>query len=482
MKATSLFGGVQVFNIIISIIRSKFIAVLIGPVGMGISGLLTATTGLISNITNFGLGISAVRDVASAAEKGNQTRISTVVIVLRRFVWITGILGTLVTLILSSWLSKLTFGNRNYTFAFIWISITLLLAQLTNGQMVVLQGMRKLKQLAKANVFGSALGLIITIPIYYKWRIEGIVPSIIIYSIVSLILSWYFARKFKIEPVKVTYIRTLAEGKMMLIMGFMISLSNLIAVGASYIVRIYISKTGGIAQVGLYNAGFAIIFSYVGLIFAAMATDYYPRLSSVANDYKLFRQTINQQAEIALLIISPILAVFFVFINWIIILLYSNKFVGINEMIHWAALGMFFKAASWAVAFLFLAKGASKLFFWSELLANTYQLLFNIIGYKLRGLEGMGISFFAGYFLYFLQVLIITKVKYSFKFDISFYRIFIIQFIIGIFCFGTVKLLHTPWTFLLGSFLILISVIYSYAGLNKRIGLNIIIINLVRRK
>ena len=36
LKATSLFGGVQIFNILIQIIRSKFAAVLLGPEGMGV--------------------------------------------------------------------------------------------------------------------------------------------------------------------------------------------------------------------------------------------------------------------------------------------------------------------------------------------------------------------------------------------------------------------------------------------------------------
>ena len=52
MKATSLFGGVQVFSIIITIIRTKFIAVLLGPLGMGIAGLLTTTTTFIGGLTN----------------------------------------------------------------------------------------------------------------------------------------------------------------------------------------------------------------------------------------------------------------------------------------------------------------------------------------------------------------------------------------------------------------------------------------------
>lgn len=67
LKTTSLFGGVQVFQIIISIIRAKVIAVLLGPTGMGILGLLTASISLIGGLTGFGLGTSAVKNVARAA-------------------------------------------------------------------------------------------------------------------------------------------------------------------------------------------------------------------------------------------------------------------------------------------------------------------------------------------------------------------------------------------------------------------------------
>jgi O-antigen/teichoic acid export membrane protein len=471
MKATSLFGGVQVFNILISIIRSKFIAVLLGPAGMGIAGLLTSTTSLISGLTNLGLGTSAVKDVAAANATGNDYRVATIVKVLKRWVWITGSLGTLITLVLSQWLSLLTFGNRDYTLAFIWISATLLFQQITTGQLVVLQGMRKLQYLAKANMAGSLLGLFISVPIYYFYRIDGIVPAIILSSLTTMFLSWYFSGKITIQPVKVSRIRTFAEGREMLKMGFIISLTGLITFGVTYLVRIFISHNGGIAKVGLYNAGFAIINTYVGLVFTAMGTDYYPRLSGVAHDNIKAKETINQQMEISILILAPILMVFLVFINWVAILLYSTKFIEVNGMIHWAALGMFFKAASWAIAFILLAKGASKIFFWNELIGNIYILLFNILGYKLGGLEGLGISFLIGYFVYFIQIFILAKVKYFFDFKKAFYKIFGIQFSLGLLCFFTVKFIVVPFSYFIGVIFILISTINSLKELDKRIGL-----------
>jgi O-antigen/teichoic acid export membrane protein len=478
VKATSIFGGVQVFNIVISIIRSKFIAVLLGPTGMGIAGLLTSATSLIGGLTNLGLGTSAVKNVAASHATGNQTRISIVVTVLRRWVWITGVLGTLVTLGLSSWLSELTFGSRNYTLAFIWISITLLFTQLSTGQLVVLQGMRKLQYLAKANLAGSAMGLVITVPLYYLYGIDAIVPAIIISSFASLSLSWYFARKVKIEVIQVSQLRTLAEGKSMLGMGFILSMTGLINLGTSYIVRIFISNNGGVDQVGLYNAGIAIVSTYVGLIFSAMGTDYYPRLSSVAHNNDLCKQTINQQAEIALLIMGPIIIVFLVFIQLVVIVLYSNKFFPINGMIHWAVLGMFFKAISWSIAFILLAKGASKLFFWNELIYNIYSLVLNLLGYRFMGLTGLGLAFMVGYLLYLIQVFLVSKIKYSFAFDSSIIHIFAVQFLLAVSCFIMVKVLERPYSYIAGAGLIMISARLSYKELDQRLGIASIYTNI----
>lgn len=480
-KATAIFGGVKIFQIIISIIRSKIIAVLLGPTGMGISGLLTSTINLIGTVSNLGLGTSSVKNVAEANATGNNVRISMIIIILRKWVWITGTLGTLFTLVFSPWLSLLTFGNRDYTIAFVWISVSLLFNQLSNGQMVVLQGMRKLQYLAKANLTGSILGLVLTLPLYYFWGIEGIVPAIIVTSIISLARSWYYARKVPIERIRVSRARTIIEGKKMLIMGFMLSLSSLISLGASYIIRIYISNTGGIAQVGLYTAGFAIINTYVGLIFTAMATDYYPRLSALAHSNELSKQLINQQSEISVLILAPIISVFIVFIQWIVVLLYSSKFAAINEMIHWAALGMLFKAASWSIGFLFLAKGHSKLFFWSELIANIYILVFNLLGYKILGLTGLGVSFLFSYILYLVQVYVIGHHKYLFSFNIEFLRIFIIQLLLAISCMLSFYFITSPFNYLVGSLIVAISILYSLKELNARINLSSKIMKILKK-
>lgn len=468
-KATSILGGVQVFTIIISVLRSKAIAVLLGPAGMGIVAIYTSTIGLIAQVTNFGLGTSAVKNIAIASESGDAEKLAKTTAVFTRLVWLTGFLGFIVALALSPFLSEIAFGHKKFTLGFVILSITLLFTQITAGQNVILQGMRKIQYMAKATAFGSFIGLIISIPFYYFMHDDGIVPAMVLTSIATLAVSWYYVKKVNIPKWQVEKDVFKTEGKEMLRMGFLISFSGIITLAVAYIVRIYISNSGGLKDVGLFTAGFAIINTYVGMVFSAMASDYYPRLSNVAHDNKLAKATINEQAEIAVLILAPILVAFLVFVNWGVIILYSKDFTGVIPMVHWATLGIFFKALSWSIAFIFLAKGASKAFFWNEVLANVYILITNILGYYYFGLTGLGISFLVSYLIYFIQVLWISNKLYHFQLSSSTIKIFGFQFAIALICFVAVYYFNTYVAYSVGVVMIIISGWFSFKELEERL-------------
>ena len=469
VKSTSLFGSLQVIQIIITIISTKFIAILLGPFGVGINGLFNSTITLISSITNLGLGNSAIKDVAAAYKSGDKNKVGTIVAVLRRLVWITGIFGALIMIILSPMLSDWTFENKNYTVPFILISITLLLNQIKVGQGVILSGTRQLKYMAKSSLIGSFFGLCFTVPLYFFFSVNGIVPAIIISSITSLVLTTYFSNKIKFEKVKIDSKTTLLIGKDMITMGLIFGISSMIMLGMAYLIRIYIGKTGGVNQVGLYSAGFAIITTYTNLIFRSMSTDFYPRLSGIAHDNLLTKKMINEQSEISILLIAPILIIFIVFIQFVVILFYSNKFIPINTMIQWAAIGMFFKAGSMSVAYILMAKGAKRLFFWNELVVNIYMLLFNMAGYKYYGLTGLGISFLAGYLVYFIQIYVVANRKFNFSFEYNYLKILVSQLVLVVVSFVLYNVIPTPFNYIFGVLIICISVFYSYIELSKRI-------------
>src|SRR5947209_7125653 len=90
LKSTGILGGVQLVNIFIGIVRVKVLAILLGAVGVGIAGLYQSTIDTVKSMTGFGLGFSAVRNIASSSSSNDTRRLAVTVIVLRRWIWITG--------------------------------------------------------------------------------------------------------------------------------------------------------------------------------------------------------------------------------------------------------------------------------------------------------------------------------------------------------------------------------------------------------
>lgn len=470
-KATSLFGGVQVYQILISMVKSKFIAILLGPLGVGIQGMYTSALQFVQGLTSMGLSSSAVRNVSEASGSDDMKRVAAIVKTLQRLVWSTGLFGLFAVLILSSVLSETSFGDDKHIVAFVFLSTTLLFDQLSAGQKVVLQGLRRLKDLAKASTIGSTISLIISVPLFYIYGIKGIVPTLILNSITLLLLSWYYANKIQLPLIVQTAKETMRNGVGMLKMGIAMSWSGILVLGSAYALRWFIRIESGTEMVGLYTAGFTIINSYVGMIFTAIGTDYYPRLAAVNKDNKRMRDLVNQQGEIAVLILAPLLLICIVFMPLLIKVLYTDEFMNSSDFVIVAALGMMFKLGSWLISYQFVAKGESKLFVINETISNIYFLLLNIIGYKLMGLVGLGVAFGMSYFIYYAQVFFIAKQRYEFSFSSDYMKVFISQMVLLIVCFVLVEIRVKILAYLGGLVLIVMSILLSLKGLNNRMNL-----------
>jgi hypothetical protein len=135
--------------------------------------------------------------ISGKHKENDLSSVSTMVSTVKKLVLVTGIFGALLAIFFSSWLSTITFGNTDYTLAFIFISVTVLLKQLASGQLVVLQ-LEKMRGFMKANFYGNLMGLLVSIPVYYYYRIDAIIPTMIIISLSSFLFAFYFSKKIEI--------------------------------------------------------------------------------------------------------------------------------------------------------------------------------------------------------------------------------------------------------------------------------------------
>lgn len=470
-KATSIFGGTQVFNIVIGLIRSKLTASLLGTAGYGINSLLSAPLGLIGSLTGLGIGFSAIRNISVAHAEEDEEKFGRTVKTLRRWVWVTGLLGVLVTLILAPYLSLSSFGSRDYTWDFVALSGTFLLSSIAGGQSAVLYGTRRVKDMACSTMLGGVLGLFTAIPLYYFYGLNGIVPAIIAASFTTLLLSWYFARKVPVRKVEVSYEESFHEGLSFVKIGFMMTLSGLMGSAVAYGISVFINHIGGVSEVGLYNSGWSITERFVGMVFAAMGADYYPRLSAVSKNNAMVAEAVNQQAETGVLILGPVMLLYLLSLPLLIPLLYTREFLSVIPFTEWVVIGMLFKSVSWCLGFIALAKGDSGLFFRLEVLSTLLQTLSIMGGYTLWGLEGVGVAFVVTYIVYLLYMFIFYRKKISFSFSRALLFVFGSMQVLCITAFLAVKFLPSVYGYSVAAVMFVSACVFSLHELNKRIEL-----------
>ena len=468
--STLLFSGVQIYQIIIKIVRSKFVAMLIGPEGMGITSLLHSTTDLVSSATNLGLSTSSVKSLSAAYAQGNQHDIAITIIVLRRLVFLTGLFGMLVCACLAPVWSQQSFGNDDYIFAFVFVSVVVLAEQLYKGEIALLQGLRKKKSLAMANVVGQTVSLFITIPLYYFYGLKAIVWVLVLFQLMTYAISKFYTKSIKIEKIYVTWKQTFSLGSEMIKLGFFLSLQILLSHGVLYLVRNYVSKTGGIEEVGLYSAGTSIVNVYLGLVFSAIATSYFPQLAGTKSNEEM-GDAVKKQAEISILLLAPIIVAFIVFAKPAILVLYSEKFLPIEGLLYWAIAATLIKAMGWAMSYTLLAKAKPSTFFLNELLSKFYTFPLAILGYTYMGLTGFGIAILIGYSIYLMQELIVVKRLFNISYTFSIWRLFFLLHLPVLAVFLIMILTSTMMAYLLGSLLFCLTIIYVLYELDNRIEL-----------
>ncbi len=474
-KATGLFGGVQVIIILIGLFRGKITAVFLGTEGFGIYSLLNSPIALIISITGLGISFSAVRDLSKLHTENDTEKFTRTANIFRYWIIFTAILGVIVSVFFSPLISSLTFGNSLYTGSYILLSLMLFFTAISNGQLAYLRSIRELSTTAKATVFGPFLGLFITIPCYYYLKLDGIVPVMILTAFFTLLSSWYYYRKYAPKTVILSKSIIFNEGSEMVKLGLVMTIAGLLSQFVSYLVVIFISSKGGVKEVGLYNAGWTLTNQYVGLILAAMAVDYFPRLAAINTNNKIIKDVANQQGEIILLLLGPLLIGFLIFLPIIIKILYSKEFLDFIPMVQWIAIGMFFRAISWVVSFIPGAKADVKFFLFIEITGNLIIYVLTIIGYYKWNLEGVGIAFFLSYILYLIILLATTYKRYNFSFNYSLVKIIVIQLVLLMATFIFVRNSFFLVSYCASSIMFLISFFYSLKELHKRIDLKVVI-------
>jgi len=471
LKSSALIGGSSVVNVLLGIVRTKVLAMLIGTSGMGLFGAFSSVTTLVGGIAGMGINLSGVRQIAEAVGSNDQSRIARTTRVLRRTSFILGLTGMLALLLLCRPISVATFGTPAYSGALALLSVTILFAEVAGGQMALIQGLRRIKDLAALSIWGALLGTVLSIPIIFLWREKGIVPFLMTVSALAIATSWWYARKIKVERVPLPLSAVWNEARALLGMGGVFMVTGLMTSAVAYLTRAMVIQQMNLESAGLYQAAYTLSGIYVGFVLAAMGADYYPRLTAVSGDNVEVNRLVNEQTEAALLMALPGILGTLTFAPWVIHLLYSAKFVLAGEILRWQLLGILGRIIVWPIGFVLLAKGNAKIFFYTELACNVVHLSLIWCGMKWFGLSGLGMAFFGLYVFYAPLILFVVHRQSGFRWNKSNLRLGIGAILATAVVFlATTASMPATWGIVIGGLLTTVVGLYSLRKIVRRAG------------
>lgn len=466
VKSTGIFGGSQVVTIIIAIIRNKILAVLLGASGIGLISIYQNTLDLIRSVSGFGMENTGVKEIASVSQHENLDKLKESIYLIERWVFVFALLGGMLCLLFSYPISIWVFEDASYTLHICFLSISIFFSILSMGEMVVLQGLRRIPDMVKSTIISSVAGLVISLPMYYIFKEDGIIPAFIIVSISAYITTNYYRRGVEIGTVQMSLRTVIERGVPMIKVGFFIVISSVLSLLGFFLIRTMLNKDAGLGSVGLYQAAWAITNVYLMIILKSMGSDFYPRLCAIISDNPSTKKLVNEQTYIVLIVSVPIIILLFICSQWALSILYSSEFTSATDILNWQVLGTFFKVISWPLGFILLAKGEGRIYFFTEALYLVIYLGCSYFLYGQYGLEGIGISYLLAYLVYLSAVFLLGKKLSEFNWTVSNILIGFISFILVLLAFNIAQY-YRQYIIIAGVPLLLISLCYSLYNLNK---------------
>lgn len=430
LKYTGIFGGVQGLKLVSSLIRNKLTAWLLGSVGMGLISVYNSISEFIVSSSNFGIPLNATRLTGELFEEGSEEKIRHTVGVIRTWAFWTAVFAVVVSLLLSPVLSYFFFEHEwNHVLEVFLVCPMVVALLIAEAECSILKGLRQLQKVAVIETVVAVSTLFTTIPFYYFFGLKGVIVALIVSTVISAVVHLFYSVRlvsYRISPFSKTVFR---EGLPMIRRGIPYVLAGIANSGVAMAIPALMLMTNTMSDVGYYRAGYALMVAYAGIAFMALEADYFPRLSSLVSDVKRMNQTINQQINVCVLLVTPFLILLIFCMPWVLSILYKPDFVVIQNMAVCSVFYMFFRAIMLPVAYIPLAKGDSLTFLVMEVLYDIQFILLIWWFYGHMGLTGTGIALSIAALIDMLAIVIFYGWKYGSRLSKSTLRVCVFQFL-----------------------------------------------------
>ena len=225
--------------------------------------------------------------------------------------------------------------------------------------------------------------------------------------------------------------------------GVAFMVTGVFTMGTAYVIRIIVLRHLGLDATGLYQAAWSLGGVYVAFVLQAMGTDFYPRLTAIANDNPACNRLVNEQAHVSLLLGGPGAILTLTLAPLVIHALYAPGFERAVPVLRWICLGMTLRVIAWPMGFIILAKGLQNQIVLSELAAAIVHVGLAALLVPRIGLTGAGAAFCGLYVWHGLLIYGMVRHQTAFRWSNSNRRLGVLYLTMTVFVFAAVSWLPT---------------------------------------
>lgn len=388
----------------------KAAALILGPAGVGIIGLMQNLITACATVAGMGVGPAAnVQLAAKRAERGDKGE----TLVRNALFWATLVLaltGAAVSWAARHPIARVALGDEAYAGAVGWLAIGVALMVMLNSQNALLTGLRRIGDMGRVALFSGLIATAASL-IGLFWLGSGaILIFVISFPLANvLVATFYIYRLPKPAAIRPALRALGAQWRELIGLGLAMMIGSLIVTAGHLIVRALIKNESGLVELGQFQAAWTISMTYIVLILQAMAADYYPRLSASIQDQATARRLVDEQTEVILLLAGPALLLILGSGPWLLQLIYSSEFRDAAGVLRWQVLGDLLMIASWPASFVMLAAGAGRTFVVTQAFAISVFILLTWLLLPIMGIEASGVAFLGMYLAYFPAVYLAAR-------------------------------------------------------------------------
>jgi len=376
---TALFwSGIQsILRLGLSFISIKVTAVYLGAPGLAIIGQLSNFTTLIQG--GIGNAIQTGVTKLTAESEGDNERQLRVWRTGFRMALLLGIFAAIVVMAAARPISVWLFDTHEYWPVIVLAGPCLVLGILSVIFMGILNGLKRIRELALVTIFTTLAGSVLFIPLAYRFGVWGGLIGTAIAVAGTFFVSWAVLNRTRALGTQslrghwdVGVAREITRFYPMLLAN------SAVAPFALILVRNILTDGLGVGAAGYWQAAWRVSDMYTLVLTTALSFYLMPHLASTRNENSFARELFGITYKVILLTATAAVGIY-VLRDLVIAVVFTHEFVPVSDLFAWQLVGDVLKMASWPFRMALVIKLRARWYIALEILAPLLHAGFTSI-------------------------------------------------------------------------------------------------------